>query len=254
MSYLLSTSLIVPGNPGEGRLTNSIREGSMPRSGSPVTPAELSTLENWIASIVVTGEITSPSDPLPTGKTVNVDPTLHTQALRVLNINCAGCHQNTTNGGIGQILNVNFLVKNRHIVPGSPNEGRLIGAIEDNSMPLGRGARVTPADLLTLKNWINSMQVVDDVGQPPLPTRVALSPTFVSINANIIQPLCVGCHGPVRAADGRRFDSYDLISRNANTILSVCNSREMPEAPYPALNATELSTLRSWIQNGTPNN
>lgn len=254
VSYLLSSGLIIPGNPAMGRLTNSIREGSMPRSGSPVTPTELNVLENWITSIIVTGEIAAPMDPLPVGKTVSVDPALHTQALRVLNINCAGCHQNTTNGGIGQILDVNFLVKNRHIVPGSPNEGRVIGAIEDNSMPMGRGARVTAADLLILKNWINALQIVDDVGQPPLPTRESLSPTFTSINANIIQPLCIGCHGPVRAADGRRFDSYDLVSRNANTILSVCSSREMPEAPYPSLNAAQLSTLRTWIQNGTPNN
>lgn len=254
VGYLLATGLIAAGNPMEGRLTGSIRDGSMPKSGAAVTANELLTIENWISSIQVTGTLPSVTDLLPPGKTVDADPTLHNQAMKIININCAGCHQNITSGGIGSILDVRFLVKNGLVTPGSPNVGRLIGAIEDTSMPKGKAARVTASDLQTLKNWIFSMQIVDDVGQPPLPTRVALDSSFQGIFANIIEPKCVGCHGPVRAADGKRYDSYNLVSSHISDIESKCSSGEMPESPYPVLNNAELSALNGWIQSGTPNN
>ncbi len=251
---LLARGLIVAGDPSQGRLLGSMRDGSMPKTGALVTTSELTTLENWISSIKITGSLPVPLSPLLPGQTVDVDPALQNQAMQILNINCAGCHQKVTNGGIGNILDVKFLVMNSLVVVGDSSQGRLLGAIEDGSMPKGKGARVTASDLTVLKNWIDSMQIVNDVGQPELATRADLAPTFQGVFANIFQPKCIGCHGPVVAYDNKHYDNYTRISQSKSAILDKCSSGEMPQTPYPNLDAEELSALQSWINLGAPNN
>lgn len=202
--------------------------------------------------MVLTGG--GPVGPLPAGKTVQVDTALHNSAMQILNVNCAGCHQKITSGGLTNILDVKHLVATGMVKAGDPAQGRLIGAIVDGTMPKGRGARVSAADLQTLKNWISTLKIVDDTGQFPPPTRPALSPTFTGVFANVIQPKCVGCHGPITRFGGKRFDSYSAINASKTDIQSECQSGNMPDTPYPRLDAEELAALKSWISTGALNN
>ena len=249
--HLCLTGLVTPGDATKGRLILSITEGSMPQVGS-VSTTELQTLKDWITSMSWAG---SESPPLPAGKTVASDPTLRLSSLKILNVNCAGCHQTITSGGLTDVLNEDNLVSSAFIVAGDPTKGRLIGAIQDGTMPKGSGATVTAADLQILKNWVSSMTIVDADPDSPHPSpRPALNATFAGVYANIIEPKCVGCHGPNLQRDGHRYDTYNNIFSDRNKILSECNDRKMPEAPYPTLTATELSALSSWIADGAPNN
>lgn len=252
VNNLIGTGLIVAGDPSKGRLIGAIADGSMPKTGTLVSASELQTLKNWISSMVLSGG--GLAGPLPPGKTVQVNSTLHNSAMQILNVNCAGCHQKITSGGLTNVLDVNQLVAGGYVKPGDPAQGRLIGAIADGSMPKGNGARVSAADLQTLKSWISAMTIVDDTGQARPPTRPALSPTFTGVFANIIQPKCVGCHGPIQRYGGKRFDSYSTVSSNKGDIQNECQSGNMPDSPYPRLDTEELTALKSWIAAGALNN
>lgn len=260
VNHLIATGLIVVGDPNQGQLLASIESGIMPPGGT-VAAADLQTLKNWISSMKLvssgtgtgTTSSTAPPPPLPPGKVVNADPTLHLQAMSILNINCAGCHEGVTNGGVTGILDINNLVATGLVVAGDPTKGSLLASIENGLMPAGNGARVTAADLQTLKNWISSMTIVNASGQAPLPTRPPLSATFTGVFTNIIQPKCFACHGPV-LHDDATFTTYSQVANSAGDILNQCQNGNMPRAPYPALTATELSALQGWINNGKPNN
>ncbi len=257
VTHLIEVQLVVPGNPTQGRLIGSIADGSMP-VGTVISSTELTTLRNWISSMRWVGTpppSNPPSSPLPAGKVVRADSVLHGQAITILNINCAGCHQGAAEGGISNILDINRLTASGILTPGDPTKGRLIGSINDGTMPKGNGANVTSGDLAILKNWINSMTIVNEnPSLPPLPARAALMPTFAGINAHVIQPKCLGCHGPVLAKDNLNLSTYNAVKSQASKILSECKSDKMPIAPYPFLTTDELSALQAWIDSGALNN
>jgi uncharacterized membrane protein len=186
---------------------------------------------------------------------VRADSALHGQAITILNINCAGCHQGAAEGGISNILDINRLTASGLLTPGDPTKGRLIGSINDGTMPKGNGANVTSGDLDILKNWISSMTIVNEnPSLPPLPTRAALMPTFAGVNAHVIQPKCIGCHGPVVAKHSLNLSTYNAVKSQVSEILNECKSNKMPIAPYPFLTTDELSALQAWIDSGALNN
>lgn len=259
VNHLISTGLVTPGDPNAGRLIGSIAGGTMPPGGG-MPAAELQTIKNWVSSMRLVGNVPPPSPsptpaPLPANKTVQVNATLHTQAMNIINVNCAGCHfAGQAGGGISNILDVNHLVRTGMITVGDSTKGRLIGSIVDGTMPKGTAARVTAADLQTLRNWINSLTLVDDVGQAKPPTRPGLSPTFTGIYANIIQPKCIGCHGPNKRDAGLNYNTYNSVFADRTDIRSECQSGGMPRSPYPVVVGEELTALNAWIQGGAPNN
>lgn len=254
VNHLVASGLIVAGDPAQGALMDSVKSGRMPLSGS-ISANEIQVLSDWIASMVLTGALPSPiASPLPAGKTVAADSVLHLSAMKILNVYCAGCHQGSNSGGINNILDVKVLVRSGLVTAGNPNVGRLIGAILDGSMPKGNGARLPASEVETLRQWITSLQVVDDVGQAPLPTRPALDATFTGIFANLIEPKCVTCHGPIRNFGGKRYHTHALVSSDSSDIVEKCASGEMPRTPYPAATADEMAALRAWVSAGRPNN
>jgi len=257
VNHDISAGLIVVGNPTTSTIISAIQTGGMPVGGT-LAAADLTTLKNWIASMHYVGNqpapMPTPGGALPAGKTVIADATLHNQAMTILNTNCAACHEGVTSGGVTAILEINALVANGLVVPGDSTQGTLLSVIQSGTMPAGNGARVTAADQQTLKNWINSMTIVDQsVAPTPMPTRHVLDATFSGVFANVIQPKCLACHGPVKSTEFN-LNSYAAVKANANNILSKTQNNSMPESPYPVLTSDELAALKTWIQNGEPNN
>jgi mono/diheme cytochrome c family protein len=260
VNHLIVSGLVVPGNPTGSQLITACNSLGMPPAG-PLAPASLTVLENWISSMKLVGTappVVGPApNPLPPGKVVQDDPTLHTQAMNIININCAGCHENQgakAGGGISSIMDINVLVASGLVVAGDPSQGSMLAAISAGTMPKGGGARVTAADLQTLKNWVASMTIVNDVGQAAEATRPALSATFTGVFTNIIQPKCFACHGPVLHNSANFSSGYSSVSGDAGNILSQCQGGDMPQSPYPTLTASELAALQGWINAGKPNN
>lgn len=193
------------------------------------------------------------------------DPALEAQALAILGTNCSGCHGGSTGpAGVSDILNASHLIASGLIVPGNPNSGRIMTAIQGGVMP-PTGA-LPAASVAVLQNWITSMVVTSGPSTPPPPPApVVLEPTWSNISKNILQPKCVACHGAVNPTGGIRFDSYAravrgeiIIPGNAgeSDMYDMVSSGEMPPASagYARLSAAELSVIRTWINIGAPNN
>lgn len=160
LNHLVASGLLIPGEPTQGRLVHSMEGGTMPPSPAVVTPAELTTIKNWISTVKVVGP-TPPVANIPpaisVGMTVASDSGFAAQAMRVLQVNCAGCHQNDAAGGITNIMNVDHLVSKGLVVMKDPGQGRLMGSIGAGTMPAA-GSRLTlsGADRVALSSWIAS--------------------------------------------------------------------------------------------------
>jgi WD40 repeat protein/mono/diheme cytochrome c family protein len=86
-------------------------------------------------------------------------PPIAAQAQGVLNANCAGCHgpAGKSKGGFGYVLDRERLVARQKVVPGKPAESELYERCRSGEMPpAGAKARLTEADLATLKKWIDA--------------------------------------------------------------------------------------------------
>lgn len=264
LSHLLSSGLIVAGDSSQGRLVGSIKATTMPPSGlAQVTSQELITIQSFITSVRVVGAAPPVANTpiIPAGMMVGSDSALKTQALKAIQVNCAGCHQSNAEGGITQIMDTDHIVSTGLVTMGNPALGRLTGSILGKTMPAaGSRLTVSAADQQAIQAWISSMKLVplDPAASLPLP---ALAPTYSSIAANILIPKCTGCHGAARADKGIRYDSLAATMRTVTAgnsggskLYSECRSGSMPDRPFANLSAVELAAIKGWIDGGAANN
>jgi mono/diheme cytochrome c family protein len=180
--------------------------------------------------------------------------------LEVLSNHCAACHGSVTggSGGINDILNVDKLISDGLLVPGSPDTSPLYQEVESGRMPAT--GKLPDYEIATLRQWILDGLVV--VGPAPTPKPIApLGPTYQSLYENIFLPKCVACHNATTASRGVRLDTYEYTIQQINLanptqsrLYQVTSSGKMPKSPSTPLNADELNTLLTWIENGALNN
>lgn len=93
-------------------------------------------------------------------------------------------------------------------------------------------------------------------------TDLSATVTYASLNANLFQPKCVGCHSGANGSGGYGFDTFANLSKAVNTAspaMSVVytsttqTSNRMPLGGTP-LTAMEQLQLLTWIQQGAKNN
>lgn len=262
VEYLLNSGLVLPGNSGGSRLTRSMAQGSMPPANPMATP-EIQIIKDWI-DLGFSNNTTNPTTPsAPPIAGSNTQKA----ALTIIQNNCFSCHGSSSGaGGISNIMNINHLLNSGLIVKGDSAKGRLMGSIYDKSMPPSQP--LNNADITILENWIS--KEIDEQAQGPILLPEPIKPTFSSIYKLVLAPKCVTCHGPTRADDGIRVDSYNyllgLYSENKELVKignalesklykSVHNG-EMPPAKdgYVRLDDSEVSAIKSWIDSGALNN
>lgn len=85
--------------------------------------------------------------------------------------------------------------------------------------------------------------------------------TYTQVNSQILQPLCVSCHG----SGGQRPDLSSYAGFATSTqyvvpgspaqsqIYTITQSGQMPPGG-PTLTSSQFDLLGSWIQSGAPNN
>jgi mono/diheme cytochrome c family protein len=220
VNHMLSTGLIIAGQPSKSPIWEAIDSGAMPPDGS-VSDADEATIGNWISNIptaaqaatptpspVVTptpspvpvatptpapvttptpaptpdstptpGPVATPTPapvttptptPVPTvspGPVATPTPTpavpvqspLTTQALAVLQTNCAGCHSSTKGPrGIFGFDDPSHLLSVGLVIAGSPNTSPIYEAIANGSMP-PTGNPLSATDQATIDSWITSL-------------------------------------------------------------------------------------------------
>jgi hypothetical protein len=124
--------------------------------GGPVTPRRPEE-----AAEEVSPERVPPPEMLPQPAGADCD-SLRTQARRILETNCASCHQDPANqANFSFCMDVDRLAMSvsstgkRFLVPGSPEQSRLFERVANGEMPPAIVTqRPTSADVMTLRQWI----------------------------------------------------------------------------------------------------
>jgi pectate lyase len=131
---------------------------------------------------------------------------------------------------------------------------------------------VSLSDQQTLSQWISAAATgISATPTPsptatpaptatPTPTATPAPNTFKSLQANIFQPKCVGCHSAGNADGGFAYDTYTSVKASVNTasptsskVYTATNSGSMPKGGS-TLTSAQLAALLQWIQAGALNN
>jgi mono/diheme cytochrome c family protein/predicted Ser/Thr protein kinase len=197
------------------------------------------------------------------------------QVREILQRNCFECHGQDP-GNIKKnfdVLNHRLLLdsERRIIVPGHPDDSRLIQRIADGSMPPEeeelRLPRVTEQELAILRDWVLG-------GAPPLPPAdparptppvAPYSPLAAQVQA-IFEKHCYECHKYDEARGGIKILHHRLLvtvrkvvlpgrpedSELFQLIASDDEEQRMPPPPKARLSAQEIAVIRQWIAEGAP--
>ncbi|MGC6446925.1 MAG: c-type cytochrome domain-containing protein [Rubripirellula sp.] len=200
---------------------------------------------------------------------------------------CGQCHIRDTKGGFNTATFAALMKgppEGVVIFAGDTIGSRLIETIETGDMPRG-GGRVTPAELKTLKDWINSGAKFDgDDPEAPigggaapaapvnmnLEVRRATGSETVSFAADVAPLLvdnCNGCHlDAMQVRGGLRLDTFAQLLQggDSGTIIVPGKSADslliqklkgmvgqrMPSGGRPALSDESIQLISTWIDEG----
>jgi hypothetical protein len=193
----------------------------------------------------------------------------------ILQRNCSECHH-TAAGRVKKkfdVLNHQGLLdpERKIVVPGAPEDSRLIQRIADGSMPPEeeetRLPRVTETELAILKEWIagGAPPFPSEDPQPPTPPVVAYS-ALAAKTKGIFEERCYECHRYDVARGGIKILHHRLLVTGRKVVVpgrpeesdlfqlitSDDDDRRMPPAPAERLPAEEVDTIRQWIRDGAP--
>ena len=255
---LLNSGLVAPGNPAGSTLITSITMSGMPQGGS-LGSAQLQTLESWIQTEFIQ-TVTSPGanptpSPSPPPLLGGSDPVVNAQVSTLFQNHCVSCHGPSSggSGGFNYITDVTQLVSKGLIVPGNAAGSLLYQKVNGGTMQGYLGSPTT--DLPTLNSWISTMSA--NPTPLPSPSIVPLTPTFASIQANILTPSCVGCHNGKQETD---LTNYAAVFKHVTAGNAAGSSlyKEIDSGgdmhKYLGNPTADLQAVSTWITNGALNN
>jgi mono/diheme cytochrome c family protein len=118
-----------------------------------------------------------------------------------------------------------------------------------------------PMDSFSMVIGVRSNQDAFTVSFDTLATAVSLTPTFASINSNILATKCVSCHSTNSKAGGFSYSNYTDTQASVSSgnpagsalYTSVTGGQSMPIGSLK-LTAAETAAISTWITNGAANN
>jgi hypothetical protein len=197
------------------------------------------------------------------------------QVREILQRNCFECHGRSPDHAKKNlhILNHPSLLDSarRIVVPGAPEDSRLIQRIADGSMPPEeeetRLPRVSEKELVILRDWIRGGAPPFGPGGPEgaVPPPVPYSASAARAKALFINR-CYKCHRHDVAKGGIKILHHRLLvtvrkvvvpghpedSELFQLVTSADDEARMPPAPAPCLSAAEVAIIRAWIREGAP--
>ena len=165
---------IVPGDAADSLLLGLVTTGKMPMAGSKLSPEEVATIRRWIEA-----------GALREGEDVLARPVAEREIFTVLGAKCFVCHGRTTQEAGLDLRTIAGMLKGGKsgpaIIPGKPDESRLIQRIHKQEMPPPKLQEqysvrtVDSAEFEKLKQWIaqgarpdNEEPLKVDVNNDPL--------------------------------------------------------------------------------------
>lgn len=178
------------------------------------------------------------------------------KAMDVLSRRCESCHNpDNAKGDISNIMDLNYLLFYRLVIPGQPEISDIIRVIKEGSMPPSGG--ISNAELSALSEWIQNGLVDNGTGVTLPGGTGQIEPKFSSLQTRLFNTKCVSCHNPANQQGGTDLSTFAGVkaSVNANRLVA---SVERAGANYMPRNGARLSTdeinaMKQWIANGANN-
>lgn len=195
---------------------------------------------------------------------------LQSAATAVLDQRCAHCHNTTTpyqeDMPIPNILDVDALLFDAHIIPGEPQSSAIYLAAVDGIMPHNE-EDLSDFELEALRDWIVALgDNAADAGviTPPIDEGDGgdtgggtTGPSYASVQT-ILNARCVSCHRVGGSRPNSPLSNYTQVLAQVNAgnangsplYQEVSGSNPtMPKGGAP-LTGTQVNTIRDWINNG----
>ncbi len=196
----------------------------------------------------------------------------------ILAKSCAPCHNAALMQAQFRVDSIAYLLKGGShgpaIIPGRSGDSilvkRILGAGDDPRMPLGMPPLSTE-QIATIRAWIDKGEIGAASTAPEVLTnnaaKTAASPVFGEKIRPLLASRCYGCHGPETQQNGLRVDSLAALLKGSESgpvivpghsdrsrLIRRLQAQERPLMPYggPALSASEIDTIRMWIDSGAP--
>ncbi len=195
------------------------------------------------------------------------------QAREILQRHCYECHGAKVERKLLVLDRSSLLDPNRkNVVPGHPDQSRLIQRIADGTMPPKeeelRLPRVSPQELSILQEWIAG-------GAPPFPPEDPQSPTppvvprselAAQVKTILIQH-CYECHQLKDAKGGILVMDHNLLTLTRAVVVPGQPEKSelyqlllvadddpllMPPIAQPRMATEEIDAIRRWIEAGAP--
>ncbi len=183
------------------------------------------------------------------------------KAMVVLTTRCSSCHNADYKSGGVDVLNINEMLASGVTIPGEPSLSPIFSAIQSGRMPPSKF--LSQSEIQAVYDWIaDGSKTAAPVTIPNVdPGLGVLLPTFASINKNILQPKCLGCHNS-NSTNGVNFSTYLLTLTTVQKTLplssglytSVATRNTMPKGNSRSLTAAENKAIFDWITAGALNN
>jgi mono/diheme cytochrome c family protein len=195
-------------------------------------------------------------------------PDLAVQAQAILRKHCFDCHgknpRKIRGDGKGlKILDHAALIDKEHqrIVPGKPDESKVIQYIEnaDDPMPPAPRPAVPESERKVLRDWIAA-------GAPPPPegAGAAPEPDLAARVKELFRSRCLECHGGSKVQGGVRILDHNLLLAKQKIVpgkpeasqlwqlLTAQDDSVMPPAGQPRLSPDAIDLVRRWLAAGAP--
>ena len=188
-------------------------------------------------------------------------------AREILQRNCYACHGGDPEDVREQldVLDYDLLIGSdrRIVVPGKPEDSRLIQRIADGSMPPEdmetKLPRLTRKELDFLNEWIQggAPEFRAENPQNPTPPVVEFSPIAAEAE-EILQNRCYECHKYDDAKGGIKILHHRLLIHVRKVVVpgnpdeSELFQLIVSKHEKVVLNAAETAIIRLWIDNGAP--
>jgi len=233
--------IVVPGAPDQSDLIQQVDKGTMPPGKRPkVSEADRRILRDW----VMAGAPGFVKAPAPQPPPAPARDQLAARAKEIFRAHCFDCHGGTRTSAGVYILDHARLLKKKKLVPGKPDESRIMEVMTANDewvMPPRSQPRLAPADIDAIRQWIQQGAVAfpADVAPPAEPAKDKVLANITGVNYVLKKILE---HVRTLPAKDRRFARYFSI----NHVLSAGATADELETQRQAL--AKIINHLSWQQ------
>jgi mono/diheme cytochrome c family protein len=224
------------------------------RAGGATVATTLATVLSICAAAALTAASPNSDEPVAA-------PVFDEDVLPIFQANCLRCHaSDVRTGGLDLGTLAGALAGSSTgavVIPGNPDASKLYDLVRSGAMPFDHQTRVSPAELETIRHWIEALPVSKRTPRPATSssqhTPVVLHPPTqdnspASTYRAVLDRYCITCHNEQVLTAGLAFEKLDVsnVSRAAAVWENVVDKLRTGAMPPAGMPRPDQATYDSW--------